>query len=172
MLAEKLVLLSTVTNKSLDLMRKYTGNRELLHPAVTCFATVYLTLTSFLRSKDKLIKMCRSRRFWEAIPAHNVRANEHAQKAAGILRTTSFWENVTFGINLVSPIVRSLRLVDEDEKPTLPYVFESIIRAKIKIHVLTSDESVWFFIISTRITEFFMDNPQFMAAYFFNPETF
>ena len=41
----------------LNMMRQFTGQRELLRPAKTRFATSFLTLASLHRSKDNLRKM-------------------------------------------------------------------------------------------------------------------
>lgn len=44
-------------HKTLDLMRSYTENKEIVRPGVTRFATSFLTLSSFYKMKSKLKRM-------------------------------------------------------------------------------------------------------------------
>lgn len=50
----------------LSMMRGFTGNKELVRPAVTRFATAFLTLQSLFKQKDGLVAMFTSEKWKES----------------------------------------------------------------------------------------------------------
>ncbi|XLS60768.1 hypothetical protein HN51_014996, partial [Arachis hypogaea] len=47
-----------------------------------------------------------------------------------------FWDDCLITVMIVGPLIKLLRLVDADEKPSLRYVYEGIQRAKIAIKTM------------------------------------
>ena len=56
-----------------------------------------------------------------------------AYEAKQIVMSTEFWNKVVDIIKVFEPIVKVLKLVDGDEKPTMGFIYEAIDRAKIAI---------------------------------------
>ncbi|XP_075665887.1 uncharacterized protein LOC142635638 [Castanea sativa] len=115
----------------LDLMRQdFTNGRELCRPAITRFATNFLSLQSMLRFKKELRQMFTSDK-WLSCP--------HAKTAVGkeiskiVLEDYSFWSQCTHIVKVSEPLVRVLRLVDGDEKPAMGYLYEAMDKAKEEI---------------------------------------
>ncbi|XP_075668925.1 uncharacterized protein LOC142638744 [Castanea sativa] len=101
----------------LDLMRQdFTNGRESCRPAITRFATNFLSLQSMLRFKKELRQMFTSDK-WLSCP--------HAKTAVGkeiskiVLEDYSFWSQCKHIVKVSEPLVRVLRLVDGDEKPAM-----------------------------------------------------
>ena len=109
----------------LSLMRRCTKNRELQRPAITRFATNFITLQSLLKCQFELKQMfvcdewrdCRYSR------------REDGRAIARLVYLDSFWEGMEEVCSISEPLVKVLRLVDGD-KPTMPYLYEAMDRAK------------------------------------------
>ncbi|XP_075663226.1 uncharacterized protein LOC142632767 [Castanea sativa] len=115
----------------LDLMRQdFTNGRELCRPAITRFATNFLSLQSMLRFKKELRQMFTSDK-WLSCP--------HAKTAVGkeiskiVLEDYSFRSQCTHIVKVSEPLVRVLRLVDGDEKPAMGYLYKAMDKAKEEI---------------------------------------
>ncbi|KAL7191334.1 hypothetical protein ACSBR2_023416 [Camellia fascicularis] len=54
-------------------------------------------------------------------------------KVKKIILETEFWQKATELCKVHEPLVRVLRLVDGDEKPTMGFIYEAIDRAKLTI---------------------------------------
>ncbi|XP_050290083.1 uncharacterized protein LOC126728272 [Quercus robur] len=115
----------------LDLMRQdFTNGRELCRPAITRFATNFLSLQSMLRFKKELRQMFTCDK-WLSCP--------HAKTAVGkeiskiVLEDYAFWSQCKHIVKVSEPLVRVLRLVDGDEKPAMGYLYEVIDKAKEEI---------------------------------------
>ena len=115
----------------LDLMRQdFTNGRELCRPAITRFATNFLSLQSMLRFKKELRQMFTCDK-WLSCP--------HAKTAVGkeiskiVLEDYTFWSQCKHIVKVSEPLVRVLRLVDGDEKPAMGYLYEAMDKAKEEI---------------------------------------
>lgn len=42
----------------------------------------------------------------------------------------SFWDNIVFTLKVVGPLVKVLKLVDGESKPTIGYIDEAIVKDK------------------------------------------
>lgn len=155
-------------SKFLEVMRKYTNHQELLQPGVARFATNIITLPSFLRNKEGLMKMTRSKSYWGAIDPCYPDQKTYAESIAQILQSSIFWDSVVYAIIICRPLVKVLQLVDGDERPTLPYVFDAILRARNMIDKVAQSHR-FREMVDARISEHFMGHPQFLAAFFLNP---
>src|SRR3954467_12538346 len=96
----------------LNMMRRYTKQRELLRPAKTRFATAFITLHCIHMQKANLRKMFTSEEWlqskWVKEPM--------GKKCATYVLQASFWNNVVFALKVADPLVRVLRLVDGEKK--------------------------------------------------------
>ncbi|XP_022865630.1 uncharacterized protein LOC111385473 [Olea europaea var. sylvestris] len=90
----------------LHLMRKFTGRREIHRLAPTRFATNFIALQSILAQKDPLRAMCFGK---------------------SVLLLCNLLSTI---VQLTEPLVRVLRIVDSDEKPSMGYLYEAIHVAK------------------------------------------
>ncbi|GJT27143.1 3-hydroxyisobutyryl-CoA hydrolase 1-like protein [Tanacetum coccineum] len=112
-----------------NMMRKFTGKRELLRPATTRFATAYITLRSIQVQKMNLRKMFTSDT-WTKSKYAKEQAGKHV---AGIVAMPTFWSNIVYILKLTGPIVSVLRLVDGEKKPAMGYIYQAMKKAKESI---------------------------------------
>jgi len=62
--------------------------------------------------------------------------SKHASKTEGkqvvgiVLSDDRFWKSIQYCLKCVTPLVKLLRLVDGDSKPTMSYIYEAMDRAK------------------------------------------
>ncbi|KAL5840514.1 hypothetical protein ACOSQ4_013122 [Xanthoceras sorbifolium] len=84
----------------------------------------------------------------------------------------SFWNGVTACLKVFAPLVKVLKLVDEDRKPAMRFVYGELLQAKEDIKVaLNNVEKNYqpiFDIIDARIKGRF-DSSLYLAVYFLNP---
>ncbi|KAL9663402.1 hypothetical protein QQ045_018788 [Rhodiola kirilowii] len=109
----------------LNLMRKYTMKRDLLRPAITRFATTFITFKSLYDQKANLRRMFTSDD-WRKTKWSNEVGGRTCFK---IVLMDSFWKNIRFALKLASPLVMVLKMVDSD-KPSMGYIYSAMDRAK------------------------------------------
>ncbi|KAF3774025.1 hypothetical protein EJ110_NYTH51916 [Nymphaea thermarum] len=110
----------------LNLKRKFTNGAELIQPAQTRFATNVLTVQGIVKQRTALRQMF-SRDDWAAYP------HAYERKATTVVDTifdADFWESCVQLLNICVPLVKVLRLVDSEDKPSIGYLYESMDRAK------------------------------------------
>ncbi|XP_028100090.1 uncharacterized protein LOC114299529 [Camellia sinensis] len=111
----------------LDLML---SDIESTRPAVTRFATTFLTLKSFQDRKLQLRAMFASKEWARSSYSTSV----NAKKAQGtILGDARFWKAIKYCLKYVLRLVKNLRLVDGDAKSVMRFVYEAMDRAKEEI---------------------------------------
>ncbi|XP_039046239.1 uncharacterized protein LOC120186354 [Hibiscus syriacus] len=109
-----------------NMMRKFTGKRELVRPAITRFATAYITLRSIQVQKANLRKMFTSDEWRKS-----KYSKEHGGKrVASIVLMPTFWSTIVYILKMTGPLVKVLRLVDGEKRPAMGYVYEAMDRAK------------------------------------------
>lgn len=129
---------------------------------------MFLTLQSLMEKNDQLQSMFVSTE-WKKCKWAN-----HPKGAAAFKTMTSmqFWNGVTMCLKVFGPLVKLLRLVDGDKKPTMGYLHGELIQAKKDIRVgLTNVErniQPIMSIIDQRV-EGRLDNPLHLAGYLLNP---
>ncbi|KAL6579324.1 hypothetical protein OROMI_009540 [Orobanche minor] len=121
----------------LALMRKRTNDKELLHPAVTRFATAFLTLQSMYKQKRALEVMFSSD---ESVTSAQAKKTEGKVAKRIVVNDLNFWPYVAFCVKSVVPLVSVLREVDSEERPAMGYIYELMDRAKETIKMLSNDE--------------------------------
>ncbi|KAL7189425.1 hypothetical protein ACSBR1_039131 [Camellia fascicularis] len=115
----------------LDLMRKFTGGRELIQPAITRFATNIIAIESIVRYKQQLRAMFNSDEWKNSRWGKTKTGQPYNVKK--IILGKEFWQKATELCKVHEALVRVLRLVDGDEKPTMGFIYEAIDRAKLAI---------------------------------------
>ncbi|KAM7517141.1 hypothetical protein LguiA_006724 [Lonicera macranthoides] len=154
----------------LSMMRKYTGDREFLRPAITRFATAYLTLQSIYKQKMPLSAMFTSQEFAQTKYA---KTNEGMATSYTLLYDPDFWPHVAFCIKATVPLVCVLREVDSEEKPAIGFIYELMDGAKEKIKLNFNGAErkyrpIWKK-IDTRWTPQ-LHQPLHAAGYYLNPQ--
>ncbi|XP_075663743.1 uncharacterized protein LOC142633393 [Castanea sativa] len=110
----------------INMMRQFTGQRNLLRPAKTRFATSFLILSSIHKQKENLRKMF-TLEDWTC----SKWANElTGKRVAQTVLMHTFWNTIVYSLKVSSPIVRVLRLVDREKMPAIGYIYEAMDRAK------------------------------------------
>ncbi|XP_059072695.1 uncharacterized protein LOC131873658 [Cryptomeria japonica] len=110
----------------LNLMRQYTGQKELARLGITRFATNFITLQSLIRSKATLRRM---------FVGEEWTSSSYATSAAGvdvadyIFDEPGFWTPCAEIVKFIEPLVVLLCVVD-GEKPAMGYIYEGMDRAK------------------------------------------
>ncbi|KAI8555885.1 hypothetical protein RHMOL_Rhmol05G0208500 [Rhododendron molle] len=154
----------------LALMRFFTKNNELLRPAVTRFATAYLTLQSLYKQKQNLIAMFSSDKWCSSSWARKV---EGIKVRAIVLFDPKFWSNVAFCIKTTMPLVVVLREVDSEERPTMGYIYELMDSAKEKIAFNCASNAKKYTPIWNKIDARWtpqLHRPLHAAGYYLNPQ--
>ncbi|XP_054806837.1 uncharacterized protein LOC129309302 [Prosopis cineraria] len=113
----------------LSWLRKTQGWREIVCLRATRFATTFITLQSIHKHKNDLQALVVDRHFVN----HKLSKTVAGQNFANIVLDNIFWNECYDIVVLVSPLIRLLRIVDGNEKPSLGYVYEGMIRAKHEI---------------------------------------
>ncbi|KAL4590571.1 hypothetical protein LXL04_003505 [Taraxacum kok-saghyz] len=113
----------------LNIMREFTGQRDMVRPAKTRFATAFITLNCFRNHKKGLKKMFTS----EAWNKSRFSSEPGGAQAANTILLSSFWNNIDTAVKVGEPLLRVLRLVDGERKPPMGYIYEAMDRAKESI---------------------------------------
>ncbi|CAM8959963.1 unnamed protein product [Rhodiola kirilowii] len=150
-------------------VRKFTNGRDLIRPAMTRFATAYLTLGCLNDLKSSLLNMFNSND-WKCSRYHSTVEEKKIEKDA---LDTRFWKNIIMCLKTAAPLMEVLRLVDSDAKPSMGFIYEAMDSCKNKIRKNFSDvqkyyEPVWK-IINERWTRQ-LHRPLHAAAYYLNPQ--
>ncbi|KAF8399145.1 hypothetical protein HHK36_015010 [Tetracentron sinense] len=110
----------------LNLMRTHTSNTDHLRPAITRFATAFLTLQSIHKKKDALRKVFTCDEWNKSKCPRDVKG----KKSMVTVLSTTFWNNIVYAMKITAPLVRVLRLVDGEKKPPMGYIYEAMDGAK------------------------------------------
>ncbi|XP_028065080.1 uncharacterized protein LOC114268155 [Camellia sinensis] len=154
----------------LSMMRSFTKNSELLRPAVTRFATAYLTLQSLYKQKQPLQAMFSSEKWASSSWARKV---EGVKARATVLFDPKFWPNVAFCIKSTIPLVSVLREVDSEERLAMGYIYELMDLAKEKIAFncggnVRKYRPIWNTIDARWTPQ--LHRPIYVAGYYLNPQ--
>ncbi|KAG6468985.1 hypothetical protein ZIOFF_073680 [Zingiber officinale] len=110
----------------LHMMRKCTENKELARHGVTRFATIFLILQSLHKRQKALKRMFLSTQWIESKWAKDAKG----KRANDTVFMPSFWNNVTYTLKVMCPLVMVLRIADNETRPAMGYIYEAIDRAK------------------------------------------
>nr|KAJ0209892.1 hypothetical protein LSAT_V11C400211820 [Lactuca sativa] len=113
----------------LNMLRDFMGQRDMIRPAKTRFATALLTLNCFRSHKTSLKKLFTS----EAWNKSKFKGEEGGTQCVTTTFSTSFWINIEIAVKVGEPLLAVLRLVDSERKPAMRYIYEAMDRAKEQI---------------------------------------
>lgn len=111
-------------------LRKCTKGRDIIRPAVTRFATAYLSLNCINELKSGLQQLFTSD-FWKSSRFSKIQEGKFVQKT---ILDGRFWRNVVTCLKAASPLIKALRLVDSEE-PAMGFIYKAMEVAKEKIKV-------------------------------------
>nr|XP_011458667.1 PREDICTED: uncharacterized protein LOC101299743 [Fragaria vesca subsp. vesca] len=155
-------------HKTLSLMRRFTKKKDIVRPRVTRFATAFLTLQSLMEKKSELRAMV-ARSEWSA-SKHS--KNAKGKAAFNTALSAAFWNGVTLCLKVFAPLVKVLRLVDGDKKPSMGFVYGELYRAKEEIKEAFKNQELHFRPILDIIDgkgRGRLDGLLHLAAYLLNP---
>ncbi|VVB05423.1 unnamed protein product [Arabis nemorensis] len=109
-----------------NMMRKFTKERNLHRPSITRFATSFITLSHYHKQKNNLRKLVTSKEW------NNSKWPKEAggKKVRTYILQESFWKQVLYALKLTGPLVKVLRIVDNEKKPAMGYIYAAMERAK------------------------------------------
>ncbi|XP_037484298.1 uncharacterized protein LOC119363099 isoform X2 [Triticum dicoccoides] len=166
--AKNLTIFIYAHHKTLALMRVATKRRDIIRPGVTRFASAFLTLQSLLEKKDALRYMV-VERAWEDMK--NVKTKKGKDATATVM-DANFWKGVLLCIKVFEPLVRVLRLVDGDIKPSMAWLYGELVNAKREMkeafNNLERNYKDTMGIVEKKMNGR-LDSPLHMAAYVLNP---
>ena len=123
-------------------MKVFTKDRDLLRPGITRFATEFISLQSLIRYEGDLKMMCTTNE-WREFNKDRSRKSLR-DKVSNLILTDRFWKKAKEVQIIMEPLVKVLKLVDQDKKPTLSIIYETMDRAKLAIKALVKHwERYW-----------------------------
>ncbi|XP_016755619.1 uncharacterized protein [Gossypium hirsutum] len=154
----------------LNMIRKFTGGRELMRPRITRFVDNYLNLRSIVFQEDNLKHMFSHSEWLSSIYSRR----SDAQAIKSLLYLERFWKSAREAVSVSESLVKILRIVDGD-MPAMGYIYEGIERAKgaIKAYYKGIEEKympIWDII--DRRWNMQLHSPLHAAAAFLNPSIF
>ncbi|XP_073015997.1 uncharacterized protein [Primulina eburnea] len=155
-------------HKTLSMMRKFTKKRDIVRPGVTRFATAFLTLQSLMEKKNELRAMVASEEWNVCKHSKSVKGKMSYNTAL----SASFWNGVSFCLKVFAPLVKVLRLVDGDKKPSMGFLYGELLRARDEIKMTFKNQELHYRPIIDIIDEKSrnrLDSPLHLAAYLLNP---
>ncbi|XP_019178097.1 PREDICTED: uncharacterized protein LOC109173320 [Ipomoea nil] len=166
--AKSLTIFIYAHYKTLAMMRSFTKKRDIVRPGVTKFASAFLTLQNLADTKVELKTMFISNE-WDECKFANTVKGKHAYYT---VVSQAFWQGVALCLKVFAPLVNVLRIVDQDKKPSMGFVYGELIQAKEDIKkALNGVEKNYEPII--RIIEEKMknrlDTPLHLMAFLLNP---
>ncbi|CAO2038512.1 unnamed protein product, partial [Urochloa humidicola] len=164
-------------HRTLALMRKYTKKRDIVRPGVTRFASNFLTLQSLYEKREQLRTMTQCDEWDKFLQMSHIKKNSKGVLATAAMTKPNFWNGVALCLRVFEPLVKVLRMVDSDIKPSMAFLYGEIVKAKeqIKVAIRNIDKPVNLAlynnvieIIDNKMKDR-LDSPLHLAAYLMNP---
>ncbi|XP_010456816.1 PREDICTED: uncharacterized protein LOC104738321 [Camelina sativa] len=153
-----------------NMMRKFTNQANLHRPAVTRFATSFITLAQYHRQRINFMSFVTSKEWNDSKWPKDL----GAMNVKKFIMSDRFWHNVLYALKLTGPLVKVLRLVDGEKKPAMGYIYEVMDRAKEAIAKTffneKEDQYKDAFAIIDKRWDCQFHHPLHAAGYFLNPE--
>ncbi|KAL6350597.1 hypothetical protein AAG906_022307 [Vitis piasezkii] len=99
---------------------------EILRLGATRFATTFIALKSLHDHKHDLQALVTSKFFVDS----RYSKDNKSKVVVSIILDNRFWNDCLIVVNLMSPLMRLLRIVDCDERPSMGYVYEGMYRVQ------------------------------------------
>ncbi|RZC82801.1 hypothetical protein C5167_045589 [Papaver somniferum] len=154
----------------LNKMRKITGGRDIVRPALTRFATNFLTLQNIVSLKEPLHQMFTSTTWMES-----AMSKQRSWKVTETVLDPQFWSLCSLTLKVTEPLLAILNLVGSEERPCMGYLYDAMEKAsRAIIDSFDSEESshLPFLKVIDRIWEEDLHSPLHAAAHFLNPSIF
>ncbi|GKU92834.1 hypothetical protein SLEP1_g6507 [Rubroshorea leprosula] len=152
-------------------LRKREGWTEIIRPGPTRFATTFIALKSLHDHKHDLQALVTSLEFRES----RYYKDQKAKDVVAVVLDKKFWNNCELVVKIVGPLIRLLRIVDGDERPSLGYVYDGMYRARKAIKTILMNRKSLYKpytrIIKERWDRQLRQNLH-AAAYYLNPAFF
>ncbi|CAL1368377.1 unnamed protein product [Linum trigynum] len=155
-------------HRTLECMRSFTKKRETIRPGVTQFASQFLTLQSLLDKKDSLRKMVMNA-MWENIKETSSKKGKEAYDTVLSVRLLN---GVEVCLKVFEPLVKLLRLVDGDVKPSMGFVYGELLKAKREINEAFKNEELCYKEVIAIVEKKMrgrLDAPLHLTTYLLNP---
>ncbi|KAK2977054.1 hypothetical protein RJ640_011665, partial [Escallonia rubra] len=155
---------------TLNMMRKYTGGRELIHPNISRLVSNFLSLRSIVIQEASLKQIFSHSEWLSSIYSRG----PDAQAFKSLLYSDRFWKSARETVSVSEPLLKILRVVDGD-MPAMGYIYEGMERAKIEIKAYYNgieDKYVPLCDIIDRRWNMHLHSPLHAAAAFLNPSIF
>ena len=110
----------------ISMLKNFTKGKDLIRPAVTRFATAYLTLGCLMDNKGGLMTMFGSNQ-WKSSRFAKIKDGKMVEN---YVLDGRFWKNIVTCLKGAYPLIKVLRMVDSDEKPAMGFIYEEMDRAK------------------------------------------
>ncbi|XP_052177733.1 uncharacterized protein LOC127791758 [Diospyros lotus] len=169
--AKSLTIFIYAHHKTLSLMRSFTKKRDIVRPGVTRFASSFLTLQSLMEKKAQMRTMFTSSEWDECKWSKIVKG----KATYATVMSITFWNGVNLCLKVFAPLVKVLRIVDADKKPSMSFLYGELKHAKEAImQALNNIEKNYqpiIEIIEARVKDR-LDSPLHFAAYLLNPYYF
>ncbi|CAA0826329.1 hAT dimerisation domain-containing protein / transposase-related [Striga hermonthica] len=149
-------------------MRQFTEGKEIIRPGVTKFASAFLTLNSILEKKDELRKMVVHSK-WDTL--REVKSKK-GKDATATMMNPDFWKAVKMCLKVFEPLVKVLRLVYGDVKPSMGFLFGELVKAKREIKQAYGNVESRYKDVMDIIEKKMkgrLDSPLHVSAYLLNP---
>ena len=117
--------------KVVNLIKVFNKDRDLLRPETTCFATKFISLEILVCYEVDLKRMC-TKNEWREFNKDRSRKILR-DKVSNLILTDRFWKKAGEVQTIMEPLVKVLKLVDQDKNPTLSIIYEAMDRAKLAI---------------------------------------
>ncbi|CAD6340354.1 unnamed protein product [Miscanthus lutarioriparius] len=154
--------------RTLECLRYFTEGKEVVRPGVTRFASNFLTLSSMQEKKDQLRKMVVHSR-WDSLK--DVKSKKGKEATTTIL-SPSFWKDVKLTLTIFEPLVKVLRLVDGDVRPSMGFLYGELLKTKRHIKEAFGNVEARFKDVIAVIDKKMngrLDSPLHLTAYLLNP---
>ncbi|RZB75263.1 hypothetical protein D0Y65_033937 [Glycine soja] len=156
---------------ALNTMRKFTQKTELVRHGVTRFATTFLTLQRLHKQKANLRRMFTSDEWLKSKAAKEPKGKQ----ATDVALMPSFWNDVVYALKAMGPLVSVLRLVDNEKKPAMGFIYEAMDRAKEAIQrAFNNNEGKYKDILAIidKRWDCQLHHPLHAVGYYLNPKFF
>ncbi|CAE5959162.1 unnamed protein product [Arabidopsis arenosa] len=154
--------------KTLAMMRCHTKERDIVRPGVTRFATTFLTLQRLLEKKEQLRFMFVSDEWDKCKDSNYVKG----RSAYYTCLSPAFWDGVKRVVKVLEPLVKVLRMVDGEKRPSMGFIYGELVEAKRSIKAATNNLERYYQPILDIIDENIkgrLDSPLHLTAYLLNP---
>ncbi|XP_015934899.1 uncharacterized protein LOC107460985 [Arachis duranensis] len=110
----------------LSWLRQKDNWKEIVRPGPTRFVTVFLTLMSIFERKSELQQLVVDTHF----TGHKLGRSANGRAVSAIILDNKFWDDYFTVCQIVSPLIKLLRFVDADDKPSLGIIYEGMLRSE------------------------------------------